>query len=230
MRRRHLDLLLREQSDWLCRAADAFQRVILCTSRAPIDAQKLRQELARIPAPTTRFEHLALRYLMFDSFAAITSNPAGCRLPRPREFVTFLDAVHSDSDAIPRFSKLVIELCRSSEAPNASLAEEIGRRIEREYASRMTAERMAQDCKVSRVQLDRTFVQRFGLRFHEYLTAVRVRRGIDLVIGGMKIDAVALAVGYPSKKDFYRAVRLHTGVTPGQLRRQRGLPAASRDV
>jgi methylphosphotriester-DNA--protein-cysteine methyltransferase len=43
----------------------------------------------------------------------------------------------------------------------------------------------------------------------------------------MKIEAAAPAVGYKSKKDFYRAVRLHTGLTPGQLRRQRMSTAAS---
>jgi AraC-like DNA-binding protein len=45
--------------------------------------------------------------------------------------------------------------------------------------------------------------------------ALRQLRETDL-----KIEAVAIDVGYRSKKDFYRMVRVRLGCTPGQLRRQ----------
>jgi AraC-like DNA-binding protein len=221
---------LRGPTEWLCQAADAFQRVVLCVAQPPTDLPALKRELSRIPVPTTHFERFSLRYLTCECFAAIVAGEAGCRPQRPREFVSFLRALHSDSDPIERFSKLVTDLCRPTEVPHASLAEQIGSRIEREYPSRITAHRIAREYQVSRVRLDRTFLRQFGLRFHEYLTAVRVRHGLALVVGGLKIEAAAPAVGYKSKKDFYRAVKLQTGLTPGQVRRQCRTTRVSHDA
>ena len=213
-----------EQADWVCRAADAFQKVVLCTSESPVDVQRLELELARIPVPTTHFERLAARYFICECLAVIGCGGTTCRPSRPREFAALLRVSRDDSNPIAGFSKLIMKLYRPAKTQQVSLAERIGRRIENDYASRMTANRMARECEVTRTQLDRSFVQRFGRRFHEYLTEVRLRHGLDLVIGGMKIEAAAAAVGYQSKKDFYRAVRAHTGSTPGQLRRHRRAP------
>ena len=215
------DLPAAEPADWLCRAADAFQVVVLCTSESPLDVQRLELALTQIPVPRTHFERLATRYLICECFAAISCGGATCRPARPREFIALVRASRDDSNPITGFSKLIKGLYRPAKAQNVSLAERIGRRIEKDYACRMTANRMAAEWHVTRTQLDRSFVQRFGRRFHEHLTVVRLRHGLDLVTSGMKIEAAAAAVGYRSKKDFYRAVRLHTGLTPGQLRRRR---------
>ena len=215
------DLPAGEQADWLCRAADAFQKVVLCAAQSPIDVQRLALELSGIPVPRTHFERLAARYLICECFAAISSGGATLRPPRPREFVALVRASRGDSNPIARFSKLIMALCRPAKGQDVSLADRIGRRIEKDYASRITAKRLAGECHVTRTQLDHSFIQRFGIRLHEYLTVVRLRHGLDLVTGGMKVEAAAAAVGYQSKKDFYRAVRLRTGFTPGQLRRRR---------
>jgi transcriptional regulator GlxA family with amidase domain len=45
--------------------------------------------------------------------------------------------------------------------------------------------------------------------------ALRQLRETDL-----KVEAVAIDVGYRSKKDFYRIVRVRLGCTPGELRRR----------
>lgn len=224
MKRQRLQTL-REETDWLCSAVDAFQRVLFCGFRRPIDLQRLRRELGRIPIPATPFERFVSRYLIVDCIIALLSCEVGDRRAA-REYVAFLGTLHSGSDLMAGFSKLVTRLCRPQNNSDASLADEIHSRIEKEYASRMTAERIAEECNLTHAQLDRIFIQRFGLRFHEHLTTVRVRHGVDLVSGGMKVEAAAPAVGYKSKKDFYRAVKNHTGLTPGQLRRQRNLAAA----
>jgi hypothetical protein len=45
-----------------------------------------------------------------------------------------------------------------------------------------------------------------------------------LVRSGLKIEAVAHAVGYQSKKNFFRQFVRHYGVTPKAYRRRRGIP------
>jgi hypothetical protein len=52
------------------------------------------------------------------------------------------------------------------------------------------------------------------------LTRVRLANAAFLVRSTMKIEAVALVVGYRSKKNFYRQFTRHFGVTPETYRRR----------
>ena len=49
---------------------------------------------------------------------------------------------------------------------------------------------------------------------HQWLTRVRLDHAVALVPDGVKIEAVALLVGYHSKKNFYRQFRRRFGTTP----------------
>jgi AraC-like DNA-binding protein len=210
-----------EQAAWLCKASNAFQRVVLVASSRPVVARELQRELSRLPVPVTPFERLTSRCLMCECLMAlVASDPTYRALRTLRDFVR-LTAAERSSDGIARFSRVMADLCQAPDQ-QSQLAEEIGNRLEQEYASKMTLDAMAREYQVSRLQLDRSFHHRFGIHFHEYLRAIRVERGLDLVREGMKIEAAAPAVGYKSKKNFYRAVRQVTGLTPGQIRR-RGL-------
>ena len=67
--------------------------------------------------------------------------------------------------------------------------------------------------------LNRLFHHAFGQSIPEYLVSVRVLEAITrLRANADKIESIAQAVGYRSKRAFYRAVRTHIGLTPGQLR------------
>jgi AraC-like DNA-binding protein len=51
------------------------------------------------------------------------------------------------------------------------------------------------------------------------LAAVRISGGVRrLRADADKVEVIALAVGYRSKRAFHRAVRRETGLTPGQVR------------
>jgi two-component system response regulator YesN len=52
----------------------------------------------------------------------------------------------------------------------------------------------------------------------DYATRVRMQRAEQLVREGLKIEAVALTVGYRSKKNFYRQFKRHFGTTPERYR------------
>jgi AraC-like DNA-binding protein len=54
----------------------------------------------------------------------------------------------------------------------------------------------------------------------DYIHLLRLTRAFPALVGGSdKIEAIALDLGYRSKKDFYRIVRQSLSVTPAQLRR-----------
>ena len=71
------------------------------------------------------------------------------------------------------------------------------------------------------------FHREVGVTVREYVTRLRLERASELVHDGVKIEAVALLVGYRSKKNFYWRFRQSFGTTPGEHRCQGGAPATS---
>lgn len=68
-------------------------------------------------------------------------------------------------------------------------------------------------------RLNRLFRKEFGQSVPGYLATVRVSEGVRrLRVDAGKVETIALAVGYRSKRAFYRAIRRQTGLMPGQLR------------
>jgi two-component system response regulator YesN len=74
--------------------------------------------------------------------------------------------------------------------------------------------------------LGRLFRAQVGSSVREYLTRVRLERAAALVREGVKIEAVALSVGYRSKKNFYQQFKKRYGMTP--LPYRSGAVAAAR--
>ena len=62
--------------------------------------------------------------------------------------------------------------------------------------------------------LGRLFRQEVGTTVRNYLTLVRLEHAAALIHDGVKIEAVALTVGYRSKKNFYEQFKRHFGTTP----------------
>jgi len=72
---------------------------------------------------------------------------------------------------------------------------------------------------VSPAHLRRTFRREFGISLPEYVRRIRLLRALEVLAGGgIKIEALALDVGYRSKKSFYQAFRRLTGLTPAAFR------------
>lgn len=66
--------------------------------------------------------------------------------------------------------------------------------------------------------LGRLFRQEIGVSMREYLARLRLDRAATLIRDGVKVEAVALEVGYRSKKNFYRQFRRRFGTTPAHYR------------
>lgn len=71
---------------------------------------------------------------------------------------------------------------------------------------------------VTRRHLSTEFRSRFGVGPLDYLHLARISKVLIALDGPIKVEALALEVGYRSKKDFYRALRTLTGMTPTALR------------
>jgi methylphosphotriester-DNA--protein-cysteine methyltransferase len=77
--------------------------------------------------------------------------------------------------------------------------------------------RLARGVKMSPSGLRLAFRAEFGRTPRDYQAALRLLSAIKEVASG-KIEAVALVIGYRSKKDFYRMFRSLTGLTPTNFR------------
>jgi transcriptional regulator GlxA family with amidase domain len=93
------------------------------------------------------------------------------------------------------------------------------RYLETHYAEHVTITGICRSLGCSRAQLTRAFRSTLAVSVREYLTEIRTRHAVHaLRTSTEKVEAVALMVGYKSKKDLYRTIRAVTGLTPKRLR------------
>jgi AraC-like DNA-binding protein len=72
---------------------------------------------------------------------------------------------------------------------------------------------------VTASRLNRAFIREHGYAVPEYQRRVRLLNALEKINEGrVKIEAVALGVGYHSKKNFYRTFQRLTGLTPTRFR------------
>ena len=100
--------------------------------------------------------------------------------------------------------------------------------IDRGYASRITLKTVADALRANPAKLGRRFHDEVGVSVHSYVTRVRLEHAAQLIASDIKVEAVALIVGYRSKKNFYRQFVRHFGVTPEAFRRRNGSSATDR--
>ncbi|MGH9349981.1 MAG: helix-turn-helix domain-containing protein [Vicinamibacterales bacterium] len=75
--------------------------------------------------------------------------------------------------------------------------------------------------------LGRLFREEIGVGMREYLARLRLERAARMIREGVKVEAVALEVGYRSKKNFYRQFRRRFGTTPALYRAAAGEPSGT---
>src|ERR1700704_1436814 len=90
--------------------------------------------------------------------------------------------------------------------------------IRHHYNQRLTLATLARTLRRPSTYLGRLFRKEVGMTVHEYVTRARMVFGAAHVCSGVKIEAVALNLGYRSKKNFYRQFRRFFGMTPEAYR------------
>jgi YesN/AraC family two-component response regulator len=94
--------------------------------------------------------------------------------------------------------------------------------IHQHYTDRLNLATLARTLGRQAAYLGRLFRAEVGATVHDYVTSLRIEHGASQVKSGVKIEAVALCIGYRSKKNFYRQFKRRYGCTPEEYRlRQR---------
>ena len=94
------------------------------------------------------------------------------------------------------------------------LVQQMLSQIESGYAGGITLRTLSATIGRPPAYLGQLFHQEIGASPRDYLTRVRLEHAVELIRNGVKIEAVALIVGYRSKKNFYRRFKRHFGTTP----------------
>jgi AraC-like DNA-binding protein len=208
----------RLRSEWLVETANAFQALIgILSGCLPIvDVQHIFERLSE---PRSETERLIFRYFLSELLLDVLE--FGRPIVQRDALESMLHAWlsirrHPQPVAVLR-QALVADRRRASELESV-IARRVRDLLESRYAERLRLEDIADVARIRPSKVNRCFRLTYGSTVHQYLLLVRVRRGLDLVKQGTKIEAAALTVGFRSKKDFYRAVQRFVGCTPAQFR------------
>lgn len=104
------------------------------------------------------------------------------------------------------------------EANDVALVQRMVALIGKSYADRITLKTVSAAIPGVPHTLGQLFRKTVGVSFHEHLTRTRLGHAVLLIAAGVKIEAVALGVGYRSKKNFYRQFTRLFGATPQKFR------------
>ena len=141
---------------------------------------------------------------------------------------TASDVLSLESEALKRWTRLpparilaqfqaaVIRTLLSADplTPASPIVQQAKSIIDERYAEPLTLDDLAAAVGRSKRHLGTLFEEQVGIPIHQYLTRVRLRRALELIREGEKIEAVSLIVGYRSKANFYRHFKAQTGITP----------------
>ena len=193
----------------------------------PIDAPALLHGFVRrIPAPVRPTERQLLRGLLLEfafqwstrlHASAHAGQPGGCEFHGTAFLEDFLNDRTRDARAsfaawIDGFFGEFLRTHPPSKAMRAA------RRLHQGYARSVRLPALARECHTTPAWLAREFRRQFGMSSPRYQRTLRLVEALGSVRQD-KIEAVALRVGYRSTKNFYRAFRQLTGMTPTGFRR-----------
>lgn len=92
--------------------------------------------------------------------------------------------------------------------------------IEMEYETLSGLEDLALQVPVSKFHLARLFHQHVGITVVQYLTKIRVKKAVALLLeSDYTIERIAELVGYSNGKYFTKIFKQFTGLSPGQYRK-----------
>ena len=136
-------------------------------------------------------------------------DPASLALPAHELYRRFRRETHASLKRVER-RRLV----------RGSQARRIANLVDDRIDERWTLARLATVTGWSRSHLDRVFRREMGMTVREYVARAKVRRAVDLIEGGDKIEDAMLTLGYRNKTSFYQLFRRYAGVGPGEIGRR----------
>jgi AraC-like DNA-binding protein len=206
------------RAEWVRAITHAFVTLVDVLSRSTT-ADPDVEPLDQTPEPINDVERLIFR--CYVSELLLGALYLGVPLFRREDMESILTAwpmIQQDLAPVSVLRRALGRGVRSGLVTDARLAEQVRNLLDCRYAEKIVARNIANELKVSESRMNRCFRRAYGTTIHQHLMRVRVRHGLDLVSKGVKIEAAGLAVGFRSKKDFYRAVQQLVGCTPAQFR------------
>ena len=101
---------------------------------------------------------------------------------------------------------------------HATVAQRARRYLERHAVEALTIADVAAALNIETRALQRAFLSETGLHLKEYQMRLRVATALPQLRSGEKIEAIAIVVGWKSKKDLYRATDRLMGRSPSAIR------------
>jgi AraC-like DNA-binding protein len=176
----------------VCRMAEGQSAVVECERL--VDAFLVRR---------TRLEELIMFGALFELALRAPGTPAAASPP----------------DRIKHGLRVLLSGLNRARQRDRSNAGRVAHRIVQARAGRFDLNGVAGEIGCHVTTLRRLFKDAFGMSMREYQRRVRVWKAACLFATGTRdVVAVARSIGYRSDKNFYRAVRDVTGLTPAQLR------------
>jgi AraC-like DNA-binding protein len=195
-------------------------------SETALSGSFLDSAVSKVPsASTIRREWLFRIAQIFQVWAGTVAEESAAMLQRQLTAlppsVTRLEALVLRGLTAELWEHEQPERARDS-ANQPRLVRDAQRYLETHYAEHVTITDMSRSLGCSRAHLTRAFRSSLAVSVREYLTEIRARHAVHALRSSTeKVEAVALMVGYRSKKDLYRTIRAMTGLTPNRLRSER---------
>ena len=201
----------------------AYGRVIGADLHVMRDA--LGSCTASLPRPETHAEEVLLRGMLIEFAGRFGDGFHRLYHRQAPEACPFSPAVDLErfwaeaGGAIESFSRWMTHFFdRFERAHPPSHAESAARLIEAHFDQPLDVDALAALLGTGRSQLVAAFRARYGVAPREFQRMLRLAEALTH-LPGEKIEALALRVGYKSRKNFYSAFRKATGLTPAEFRK-----------
>jgi AraC-like DNA-binding protein len=219
------------RASWLDEVIAKSQALATTSYTIPLDTiESMFVDFGRtVRPPVTELERLLLRAILLDVawrcgyvlHDRIHRHGRRCRfMPASALENHWVEFVRDPQAAFVEWAHAYSAAFRRAHPPShANRAAEI---IQKNYRQRWSVNVLAERVHATPARLRRAFREEYGRSIRDYQRTIRIVEALKIV-RIEKIDAVAMQIGYRSKKDFYHAFVAVAGLTPAAFRE---LPAA----
>lgn len=202
------------RSHWVHEVCERFQILAGIICAAPLDPERIVQSLRNLPPSSGLAEDVFLKALATQAALHVVRRwPQG--LKRLPDALLEVLRLHVPSRDLPSELGASFQQLVNDDAGSKALASLAKDYLDTHYDRSVTLQDLAKALHASPSAIRRHFAESYRLTPHAYLTRIRVGRALQLLERReLKVDAIAAAVGYGSRKDLTRAIRRFTGETP----------------
>jgi AraC-like DNA-binding protein len=215
------------RSEWLARLDDAVER--FTDDLATIDVRSSRHLLQHfvdtLETPPDALHGAVLATILMDVCARVVQTlhdqdpPIHCDCDKAIWAHVSRVPHWRDDDPRPAFRHWALVFFETLEDSHPSdVAVRAAQALRREPQRAWTLGALCAAVDAKPAALSREFQARFGMRPTSYVHLARVTRAVAMLRSPATVEAVALDVGYKSKKDLYAALSRWAGRTPGEVR------------